>query len=263
MKMTTKILLLLTVLAPALVLTSCKGDDDFPTPPATTSLEGRVFTQNEFGQPLYNERAGVSVYLETGFRTFNIQGNNTGVYRLTNAPTGTYMMRYSKTNYGTIERRGLRVITTNPQFEILDGFQQIPSVTLTKLPTTSFNNVQAVLSGDPDDDIPFTLTVSATMVPPPPPTGQAKGYRIFVGIGNSVSKQNYIFQKHLTSTAENLQDVLEEELFGSIPNTPGSVLSVVIYGDANFDETYEDETDQVIYPNLSVQPSAVVSVIIP
>lgn len=257
-----KIFLLLTVLAPVLLFTSC-DDDEFDNPPPLTSVEGRVFTQNEFGQPLYNERAGVSIYLETEFRNFNLEGNNEGIYRLSNIPTGTYMMRYSKENYGTIERRGLRVINTNPQFEILEGYQQIPSVTLTQLPTTSFNNVQAVLAGDPDQDIAFTLTLSATMVPPPPPTGQAKGYRIFVGVGNSVSKENHIFQKHMTSTVADLQEVLEEELFEIIPNTPGSVLSVVLYGDANFDETYEDDTDRVIFPNLSVEPSAVVSVIIP
>ncbi|MCA1752108.1 MAG: carboxypeptidase-like regulatory domain-containing protein [Cryomorphaceae bacterium] len=256
------ILLLIVMPVQAFLLTSC-NDDDFPEPPATTNIEGRVFTQNEFGQPLYDERSGVSVYLETGFRNFNVMGNNTGVYRLSNAPTGTYIMRYSKNNFGTVEKNGLRVITTNPRFEIIDGFQQIPSVTLTKLPTTSFNSVQAVLNGNPEQGTPLTLSISATMVPPPPPTGQAKGYRIFVGIGNSVTRQNYIFQKHVTSTVEDLEDVLEEELFGSIPNTPGSVLSVVLYGDANFDESYENQTGQIIFPNLSVEPSAVVSVIIP
>lgn len=262
MKISKKFLLLLAVLVPVLVLTSC-NDDDFPESTPFVNIEGRIFTQNEFGQPLYSERSGVNIYLETDFRNFDVQGNNTGVFRLTNAPTGTYMIRYSKENYGTIERRGIRLVSANPDFEIIDGFQQIPSVTLTKLPTTSFNNVQAVLNGEPEEGDTLTLSVAATMVPPPPPTGQAKGYRIFVGTGNTVSNESYIFQEHFSSTDANLTQVFEEELFSNIPSTPGSVLSVVLYGDANFDETYEDGTGQLIFPNLSEDPSSAVSVVIP
>lgn len=264
MKMSKKIFLLLAVLMPAFVLTSC-DDDDFPDTPPVTSVEGRVFTQNEFGQPLWNERSGVTVYLETTFRNFTVQGNNTGIYRVSNIPGGPYMMRYSKPGYGTILRKGIPIQTGNPQFEVIDGFQQLTTVTLTKLPTTTFTSVQAVLTGDPEEEEgdPFILTVAATMSPPPPPTGQAKGFRIFVGTNSNVSRENYVFQKHYSTTDAEFTVEIEDELFDLIPSTPGSLLWVAVYGDANFDESYEDQTDQVIFPNLTSEPGQRVSVVIP
>lgn len=263
MNRTKKFFFLIAVILPAFALTSC-DDDDFPDEPPTASVEGRVFTQNEFGQPLWNERSGITVYLETAFRNFTVQANNTGIYRLTNAPGGTYLMRFSKPGFGTILRTGIPIRTGNPQFEVIEGFQQMNTVTLTKLPTTTFNNVQAVLTGDPEEeDDPFVLTVSATMSPPPPPTGQAKGFRVFVGTNSNVSRSSYVFQKHFTTLNENFTVEIEDELFDLIPSTPGSLLWVAVYGDANFDESYEDETDQVIFPNLTAEPGQRVSVVIP
>lgn len=240
------------------VLSGCQDDDDLP--PSETGIEGRIFVQNEFGEPLYNERGGTSIFLEVGFRSFNLQGDQVGRYRLSGAPVGTYTATYSKAGCGTIVRKGIRVNSVTPSFQVLDGYQQWPSVTLTKLPTTTFTGVTATLNGQAP---PLSLQVNATMVPAPPPTGQAKGYRLFVATGDNVSRTSYNFQKHFTTTTAEIDILLEEELFDNIPSVSGGMLSIILYGDANFDESYELQNEQVVFPNLTVQPSAMVTVVLP
>jgi hypothetical protein len=244
-----------------IIINSC--DDGLVEPPAVAGIDGRVWVQNEFGQPLYEERSGISIFLQTGFRSFNVSGDNAGRYRVGNAPVGTYMARYSKSGFSTIERRNLRLNTANPVFEVLNGFHQFPSVTLTELPTTGFVNMATNLQGSGDVAEPFELTVGATLVPPPPPTGQAKGYRVFVSTGTEVSSSVYVYQSHYTSTNALFEIALGNELFGEIPNTSGSIISVILYGDANFDESYLNEDDELIFPNLSTAPSQIMSVVLP
>lgn len=240
------------------VLSACDEDDDLP--PTETGIEGRVFVQNEFGEPLYNQRGGTSIFLEVGFRSFNIQGDQVGRYRLSGAPVGTYTATYSKDGCGTIVIRGIRVNVVTPSFPVLNGFQQWPSVTLTKLPTTAFTGLSATLNGQ---EPPLSLLINATMVPAPPPTGQPKGFRVFVASGDDVSSTNYNFQKHFTSTTAEIDLLLEDELFDNIPNVSGGMLSIVIYGDANFDESFELQNEEVVFPNLTLEPSDRVTVVLP
>ncbi len=259
MKMNLGLKMIVAAAFSALVLTAC-SDDDFGDAADNANIEGRVWTQNEFGQPLYEERSGITVFLQTGFRNFNLAGDQVGRYRLEEAPIGTYTARYSKPGFGTIERRGIRVNANSPVLEVIAGFQQFPSVTITKLPTTTFSNLSASLEGQQS---PFALKVSGNLVPPPPPTGQAKGYRVFVGTASDVSRDSFVFQKHYSSTTAGFENTIGQELFSQVPGSPGSVLFVRVYGDANFDESYTDQTGKVNFPNLSTVPSDVLSVVLP
>lgn len=245
------------IVAPLLI--SC--DDEIPEPVPSAGIEGRVWTQNEFGQPLHDQRSGVNVFLETGFRNFNLAADQVGRYRLPGAPVGTYRATYSKAGFGKMIVSGLRLNTANPAYEVLNGFHQFPSVTLTQLPITDFSNVNVSLQGGGAQG-PLTLIVTGTMAPAPPPTGQSKGARIFVRSGNTVSKADYDFQKHFTSNTAQFTIELGAELFGTIPNTTGSVISVRLYGDSNFDESYND-AGLLVFPNLSLAPSQSISVVLP
>ncbi len=262
MEMKPQLSALLWALLPLFMLTSCNDDDDFP-PASEVGIEGRVFVQNEFGQPLYDQRSGIQVFLEVGFRNFNLGADNVGRYRLSGAPTGSYTATYSKnSNYSVVMRKNLVVNNVSPNFEVLNGFQQFPSVTLTLLPITTFGNVSAVLQGNGDDEA-FQLMVQSSLSPPPPPTGQSKGFRVFAAVGAEVNKDNYDFQKHMTTLSSTFSITLEDELFTQISSNPGTVISLRLYGDANFDESYEDPTGKVIFPNLSAEPSQIVSVVLP
>ncbi len=241
------------------LLISC--DDEIPEPVPSAGIEGRVWAQNEFGQPLHDQRSGVNVFLETGFRNFTVAGDQVGRYRLPGAPVGTYTATYSKSGFGTIIVSGLRLNTANPAYEVLNGYHQFPSVTLTQLPTTDFSNVNVSLQGGGTQG-PLTLTVTGTMAPAPPPTGQSKGYRLFVASGSTVSNSDYDFQEHYTSNTAQFTVELGSELFSQIPNTSGSVISVRLYGDSNFDESYDD-AGLLVFPNLSLTPSESVSVVLP
>ncbi|HKK38099.1 MAG TPA: hypothetical protein VJ949_01620, partial [Cryomorphaceae bacterium] len=74
-----------------LTLTSCNSDDDKDNDfPSSTGIRGRVLTQNEFQQPLYDERDDVEMQLEVGFREFLLDADNVGQWQLSSAPVGTY-----------------------------------------------------------------------------------------------------------------------------------------------------------------------------
>ncbi len=55
---------------------------------APASEEG-VLTQNEFRQPFYDERNGVELKLQVGFREFLIDADNVGQWQFGGGPVGT------------------------------------------------------------------------------------------------------------------------------------------------------------------------------
>lgn len=233
-------------------------DDDFPS---NIGITGRVNAQNEFEQPLWNERNGVEILLETGFRSFSVQGDNTGNFQLAGAPVGNYTITYSKPGFGQRIVRNVNISTTNPSFPIENGFQRIPTVTLTKLPLTEFENVNVALNELGGNN--FELTISATMVPGPPANGLQKGYRVFIGNSAQLSSNNYQFQEHGISSTAELSLTYGNGLFDSLNIESGDLIYVILHGDANFDLTEEFPEGVFRFPNITAAPSEVVSVVLP
>lgn len=252
-------------------LVSCDEDDDSGTDfPNGTGIDGRVMVQNEFQQPLYDERDGIGVLLEVGFQDYTISGDAVGRYLLPGAPAGTYTATYSKEGYGTVIASGIKVSDTAPELPVFDGYQRFPSVTITKRPETVFSNLNMELNivevenglGEVIDTL-YTLTIDATMVPPPPPTGQEKGYRLFLGNDETVSPEIYISQMHYASTTEAIQVVLYDDWFNANDINSGDVIWAALYGDANFDFTQTMQDETVIFPNISQDVGALGSAVLP
>ncbi len=253
---------LLLVLA-TFVLASCNDDaeTDFPN---SVGIKGRVLTQNEFAQPLYEERNGVNVFYETGFRDFTVQGDVVGSYQLGGAPVGQYTITYSKPGYGTIINRNISISTVNPVYPIDDGFQKLPQVTITQLPNTSFQalslELEATVNGS---DTTYKLHLTASMIPAPPPNGLAKGFRVFISDSPNVSVSNFIFQKHYTTTQGLIELTLGNELFSELDPESGDEIYLILHGDANFDLVDTRPDESLRFPNITPAPSAVASVILP
>ena len=205
----------------SLVLASCNEGDSDSDFPSSTGIQGRVVTQNEFQQPLYEERAGVEMLLEVGFREFPVDADIVGQWQLGGAPVGTYTFTIEKDGFGTIKERGIRISTVNPEYPVEEGFQRIPTFFLTKLPTTQFEDVMLDLSFETVEvgmttDTIWNLDLTAMMNPAPPPTGQPKGYRVFLGTDNLLSKENYLFQQHYTSTSAEIALNYNDAFFDSL-----------------------------------------------
>ena len=255
------VLILLLIVAS---LTSC-GDkdaqDDFGS---GSGIKGRINVQNEFEQPLYDNRSGVNVNFEVGYREFDVVGDNVGNWQLTGAPAGTYKITYSKAGYSTIVQRGVNLSYTFPTFPVDNQFQKLPSVTITKIPATQFNNFVLALNSTPvGQDMIYTLNLSAVMLPAPPPTGHKKGYRIFIGKDENVSSENYLYQEYFNTSSANISHTYDNAWFTAIGIHSGDAIYAAIYGDASFQLEGEDDEGVITFPNIAVSPGAVSSVLLP
>lgn len=249
------------------LLVSCDDDDDAGFSDRT-GIRGRILTQNEFQQPLYDERDGVELHLEVGFQEFEVIADNVGQWQRGSTPVGTYTFTVSKDGYGTIERRGVRISTVNPEYPVFNGFQTIPTFVLTERPATQFQNVELDLSftvqgSDMDADTIWNLDMAAVISPAPPPTGQAKGYRVFWGTDESLSPDNYLFQAHYTTTQEQINLNYNDQIFDLLGIQSGDVIYAQFYGDANFNLEYTTQEGELVFPNISETPSEVFSVALP
>lgn len=245
-------------------LTSCNdkdSNDDFGT---GSGIKGKINVQNEFEQPLYADRGGINVELVEGYRDFDVVADNVGNWQLADAPTGTYKITYSKAGYSTIVQRDVKLSYTFPMYPIDNQFQKIPSVTITKLPTTQFNNFVLALNSTPvGQDTVYTLNLSAVMLPAPPPTGHKKGYRIFIGKDEEVSSENYLYQEYFNTNSANISQTYDNAWFTEMDIHSGDAIYAAIYGDASFEMEGKDDAGEITFPNISVNPGAISSVVLP
>lgn len=249
----------------ASTLAGCNNDDeDQPKFGEGSGIKGKINVQNEFQQPLYEERDGINVLFEVGFREFEVTANNTGKWQLAGAPVGTYTITYSKAGYSTIVQDNIALSYTNPNYQIDNLFQQLPTVTITKLPLTDFQDFELDLnSTELGDDTIYSLDLTATMQPAPPPTGQAKGYRIFIGEDENVSPENYIYQEYFSTTDANISQTFDNDWFTSLGLSSGDALFAAIYGDVSFNMERENEDGSLSFPNLSETQGGLASVVLP
>lgn len=252
------------ILLVALVFPSCTPDKPEDNYGSYTGIKGRVNVQNEFQQPLYSERNAIDVLCHVGFQDLAVTADNTGQWLIPGAPLGTYTITYSKAGYSTVVVRDIKISNTIPKYAIEEGFQKVPTATITKLPLTDFSNFSMDLSYIAQgSDTSYSLEVSAVMVPAPPPTGQAKGYRIFIGSDETVSPLNYIFQEYKSTTVANINLTYNDTWFDAQGITSGQTLYAVIYGDVSFNQEIEKSDGTLIFPNLSQTPSDLASVVLP
>jgi len=259
---------LLSIFVVAIFFASCNEDDSDDDFPSNVGIRGKILTQNEFQQPLYEERDGVELLLEVGFREFEVEGDNVGRWKLSGAPVGTYTITVEKEGFGTVVYRGIRISTVNPEYPVVEGFQEIPSFTLTEIPTTLIENVMLDLSFETvttgmETDTIWSLDITGTMNPAPPPTGQAKGCRIFLETDEFVSKSDFIHQEHVASITAEFSTTVPDSVFDANQIGSGDILNVLIYADANFDQVIELQEGEVLFPNLGETPSDLASVALP
>ena len=245
-----------------IILAACDEDkeEDFPS---NVTLKGSVLTENEYGQPLYDQRGGVTVNFETGYRTFTSTGDALGKYALSSAPVGTYVITYSKPGFGTVEKTGVIISTVDPQYPVDHGAQVLPTVKLVQKSTASFNNLSLDYTWQfSGQDTLITLLVSASMVPAPA-NGLEKGFRVFLAKVPSVSASQYRLQKHFSTTDGDIAVAFDNTLLADSGIKRGDQVYVVLYGDAPQNTQYINSKGTLVFPNLSVQSSEVATLALP
>ena len=246
------------------LLISCNEDDSSGGLEEGSGIKGKINVQNEFQQPLYNERNGIKVFLEVGYRDFEVVADNVGNWQLAEAPVGTYKITYSKEGFSKITQQDIELSYTHPNYQIDNRFQKLPSVTITQLPLTQFTDFELALNSTPvGQDTVYTLNISATMLPAPPPTGQAKGYRIFIGEDETVSSTNYIYQEHYATTSATISQTYNNDWFTNMGLGSGDAIYAAIYGDVSFNLEVENGDSLLTFPNLSTLSGGLASVVLP
>lgn len=220
--------------------------------------------QNEFQQPLYGERDGIEVFLETGYQDFAVTADNTGEWLLSGAPVGNYTITYSKEGYSKVIQTGIHISNTVPNYPVDNGFQKLPTATITRLPLTEFEDFEMDLNVDTQmDDTIYSLAITATMLPAPPPTGQAKGYRIFIGEDETVSPENYIYQEYFSTTTAAIEVTYDDDWFADRDIQSGDALFAAIYGDVSFNQEIQLSDSTTVFPNISQMQGGLASVVLP
>lgn len=248
-----------------LVFSACDDKDSDDPTPSSVGLTGSVRAQNEFGQPLYEERDGVAIHLQVGYRSFDVLADNQGYYDFNGAPIGTYSATYSKPGFGTLINRNLKVSALDPNFQVQNGRQVLPTITLTKIPNTTFSDEALSLSYTVNgNDTAYSLTLSARIVPAPPPTGQAKGFRVFLGTDPLLGPHNYLHQSHHTTLTDTFSLHFNHAFLDSNQIGSGDMIYALLYGDANFDVQQNPMSDEIPpFPNISAEPGSLTSVVLP
>lgn len=257
------------ILFTGILLTSCKDKDAEEDFPNNVSVEGKVHVQNEYAQPLYEEREGVDIYVEKAFRNFSNTTDATGRYQFTGLPIGNYVFQFSKEGYGEVWLQNIELSNIAPNYPTNNGLQVIPSVTLKRKAYTTFENIdlqltETYITTGGDTDTIYGLTVGANILPAPF-NNQYKGYRIFIGETEDLSFDNYMYQEHgkTNSNDGSLFLELDNEQLDEIGLESGDSIFVRLYGDFPEDVTYTRPDGSTFYPNLLLETSEIESVVYP
>ncbi len=112
-------------------------------------------------------------------------------------------------------------------------------------------------------DTSFTLDVMATMSPAPPPTGQAKGYRLFIGADADVSPSDYLYQKYFSTTSASIAQSFDNAWFDELGFRSGDAIFASIYADVSFNQETVLKNGSLFFPNLGEMQGSLASVVLP
>ena len=227
---------------------SCSKENEEPINLKAT-LAGGVFTTNEFGYTT-SAQNGVSVTVEGTSQvigTTDLIGN----YLVDNLVTGTYNIKFSKEDFGTLFIPGFRLVGGDVPTYL--------NVNLIGQSTTTLSNIS--LSFDDDK-----LTIKGTIHHFYPYNIELNGPRVifFLDSQSNVSGDHY---KTAISQIMNFPDGSDFTISALIDRDKfptGTELHVVGFGVATYDQGYNDvETNRVMYSTLNGDPSNVASIDLP
>ena len=242
---------ILTVSILFMALPGC--EEEGPQGPAGPVLSGDLIGYailTDLSGSQLPDRSGVTVTAE-GTNISDVS-DSTGRWVLTNLPTGTYTIAYSKTGYGTRKGMGYQFVGGGQTSYGTTYLYQIPGFTVTGLSATP--------SGD---NVTISLTLTGLL-----PTA-SRYVQVFIGTSAAVSSdpKNYrsTFSLGIAGTSTTFTgDIPSQSLFHSYGFSAGQTAYVVAYAMGSGSGSYLDlETGRYWYSSLNPVPSNVDTVAVP
>jgi len=233
-----------------LSLNACKEDSD-PEPLQTGKITGELRLTDELGVEFSNHinmnvtAEGQSVGISTA----------SGNYEITNLPTGTYNLTYSKSGFGTYKRFNIQVIAGADE-TVLNGIDYLGQKSTTQITNLSvnFNTVDS------------TYGIGCDIFPTPV-AGSPRAFRLFFGKSGTVGPTDYQYTPSntwLASTGSGQITGYPRSEFYSNGFSAGETVFLIAYGESIRTNSYIDPVNsKKVFPNLNLgAPSNIVSFVL-
>jgi hypothetical protein len=221
------------------------GQQGTPGTPLTGSLIGFIYTYDEFGVNLDNEKTGVKVTVLDLTPEVSALTNNLGRYQIDNLKTGTYDISFSKTGFATYTSKSLVFVG---------------GIAPRSLNASVYQNTATVLSN-------FTLAAEASgyritgTLTPAGTIDKPRSIRLFYGNTNQVSTTNYISSSRILITAGTFSSLYGYDKTKYPTGT--SMYMVAVPESYSYSYIFNLTTGLNNYLNLGPNPTTVKSIVIP
>jgi hypothetical protein len=268
-------LLFIALLTTTVVFTSCKKDKD---PEAVgvivPNLKGKIVLNEQYGGVNYADRAGATALLSGQFQTFTATTDDAGRFQFSEIPSGTYSISVSKEGFSTMQINNFSFIRNTPTLPVEGTYQILPTLTLGKKSTVSFDstavttyyNVDTILFQPPFieiDTISVDVTFFSKMMPITPNPSANRGYRLYISNSPNVSPSNFKTTIHGSTTNGYILKTWTQQEWQSFGLSLGNTVYVLVHGDSTNEIFYLSPSDQKVYPNLSDASAIGAEVLVP
>ena len=245
----------------AIFFASCKKEQTDSIDKSMGAIRGSVNTYDEYASIVYNERNGIKLDIVNDFQSFSTTTDLAGDYNIASVANQLYTFKYGKSGFVTYIQRNVNIDFENSNFPISAGVMSLPITNMYKkinwsIGELSGSTIQTIVG----IDTLYDVKINANLVPAPSQATQFAGFRVFIATNDSVSKANFIWQKHYTTNTGNFEVVIKESEWRSLGLTPSNQIFVRIYGDIKPDISYLNDAGDLIYPGTTETGSSVVTV---
>jgi hypothetical protein len=245
----------------SLFLGGCKKDETERIDTSMGSIRGSITTFDEYASVVYQERSNIKIDVANDFQSFTTNTDLAGDYNIASVPNQKYNIKYSKSGFVTFIQNNVNIDFENSDFPVTSDIMTLPNVNLYKkifwtIEEIQGNTVQNLVGLDTLYDVRITASLS----PAPSQATQFAGYRVFISTNDTVSKENYIWQKHYTTNNGTLEVIVTESEWRSIGLTSLDQIFIKIYGDIKPDISYLNDEDLLVFPGTTETFSEVVEV---
>jgi hypothetical protein len=244
-----------------ILATGCDKEATDNTDTSMGTIRGSINTFDEYAGLIYNERSGVKIDIVNDFQSFSTTTDLAGDYNVASVPNQKYDVKYSKNGFVTLVNNDVNLDFSNSDFPISAGVMKLPIANIYKKVFWSIEEAEgATLQNIVGVDTLYDVKINASLTPAPSQTTLFAGYRVFISANDSVSKSNFVWQKHYTTNTGQLELIITEAEWRALGLAPANSIYFKIYGDIKPDVSFFNNENILIFPGTTENSSGVVEV---